>query len=191
MVRMTEEQFAQLQSSLGVRAKTKAEKAARDPASPKRKRNAWVRADGFPTENGEARTLADWMRREEIFFVRVPNEGNLGQGRGGFLNVLKLTGLVADAPDFLVLEHPRVIPVELQPREYGHFCGVAVELKAQPKRHPSGRLEWPEVREGQKAFLRRMEEKGWIAFVAFGAQEAIRRLGDLGLGKSARNRRER
>lgn len=188
-VRMTEAEAAALIEKVRARRAPSAPPAGgktRKPPAARAKRSAWRRADGSPSEAGEARALADWMRREGITFFRIPNEGVLagGGGRGAMVNVLKATGMQTDAPDFFLVEHPR-IPPELDARGLGHYCGIAIELKATPQGSPP---KFPETRPGQLAFLRMLEGKGCLAFVAYGARQAMERLEELGVGRSARNR---
>lgn len=192
-VRMSEDDFARLRAQLrgGKEAKAAHAKAERPLPAVKRKRSVWVRADGTPSEAGEARALAAWLRREGVFFLRIPNEG--ATLSGAMANVLKATGLETDAPDYLILDHP--IGIERDEQGYreasqqresgglGHFCGIALELKAGPQNG-----KYPEARPGQVAFLAKFEKRGWISLVCHGAANAIHRLQDLGIGRSVKNR---
>ena len=70
---------------------------------------------------------------------------------------LALTGVSPGVPDLLVFE------------PLGRYVGVAIEMKG-----PKGRVS-PE----QTRWLGWLRERGWYAFVAYGAEEAIAKLDEL------------
>lgn len=123
-----------------------------------------------PTEAAEQRVLAAYLDALGLDWAAVPNSGYRGAlhrdasmaARMGAQ--LKAEGVKAGVPDVLVFSPP--------PGLRG-IVGVAVELK----RQRGGRVT-PE----QAHWLERLRLHGWEAFVAHGADEAIKRLQELGYG---------
>lgn len=125
---------------------------------------------GEPTEYQHACWLAQWLRARGVVFHCTMNETpSRAQGQKG-----KRMGVWRGIPDFLIFSRPEGMYMR---RNLGlgvalHECGIAIELK-RPK--PRGRLT-----EHQKQALATLEGLGWIAFTAWGWQEAVARLEGLG-----------
>ena len=110
-----------------------------------------------PTEHSEAVGLADYMRHRGVVFCHVPNGGRRGQ-----LEALRLRaeGVMPGVPDYLVFSGPGG-------RKLKSLHGIAVELK----RRKGGR-----VTRQQEEWLEILPVLGWHAFVAHGADDAIKQL---------------
>ena len=112
-------------------------------------------------EHDEAVILADWLRQREVVFIHCPNEGARTKG---YAAKLQREGVQAGVPDYLILSGPKRRPLtRLQP-------GIAIELK---------RTSGSTLRESQKVWLADLNALGWAAFVARGADDAIRQIEDL------------
>jgi hypothetical protein len=158
----------------------------------RRGRSTWERADGTPSENGEARTLAWWLRRarrardgRKVRFCHVANEAT--SRHPAVSAILRAMGLESGAPDYLIFTRPAVVCVagwpdymlEGAPARAWHervaFAGVALELKAATR---------PSVSRNQKeadAFLAELRDvEGWFAMRVLGADRAIATLTRLG-----------
>lgn len=114
----------------------------------------------IPSEESESYTLAFWLRIHKILFCHIPNEGKRSPRAG---KRLKRMGLIAGAPDYLIFNPP----------PNSRNCGVAIELK---------RVKGSEATEAQSVFLGQLRANGWLSYVCYGADHAIRVLEDLGYG---------
>lgn len=106
----------------------------------------------------EQRTLCAWLDLHKITYCAVPN----GEWRHkATARHLKACGVKAGVPDILIFD-----PI------LGH-AGTALELKALDGRVTDTQAQW----------LCLLQDRGWIASVKHGADEAIRWLESLGYGK--------
>lgn len=113
-----------------------------------------------PTEAQEQARLARWLDRRGVCWTHVPNGGARNAVTGA---KLKREGTKPGVPDVLIFDRP-------PGRER---CGVAIELKRQNSTDSA-------VRPEQRKWLRDLDARGWVAFVARGADEAIAELEGLG-----------
>ena len=109
-------------------------------------------------ETVEQRRVVRMLRASKIVFCSIPNGGYRSKSTAA---AMVAEGMVAGAPDLLIFDPP--------PGALG-AVGVALEMKAL-----DGRLA-----ENQKAFLDKLQARGWIPLVCYGAEEAITRLRSLG-----------
>lgn len=112
-------------------------------------------------EHEEQKIVAECLRNAGILFCAIPNGARTSMS---VAKRLKAEGLEAGAPDLLIFDPPPVFRGEI-PR------GVAVEMKA-----PKGGKPSP----AQILWQRRLEERGWVALVCYGADEALKELARLG-----------
>lgn len=124
------------------------------------------------SEGQEGADLARWLRRHKVRFCHVPN--------GGLRDKRQAARLVAEgvqkgAPDYLIFDRPTAAPEGPQPDwPRGVPVGVAIELK----RRDGGR-----VSAEQAEWLEALRARGWVAFVAHGAEAAKERLKEMGFGR--------
>lgn len=112
-----------------------------------------------PTEAAECVALASWLDRHEICYTHVPMGSSRSKQAGA---VLKRMGAKAGVPDYLIFDCPN------RPN-----WGVALEMK----RRTGGRVD-----PLQRAWLAKLEQRGWLPIVAYGAEDAIEQLKSLGYG---------
>jgi len=113
--------------------------------------------DGLPTEEQECLVLVKYLYLKRYLFTHVPN--------GGFRRRIeaarfKALGLHPGVPDYLIFEATK------------DYCGVAIEMKRQKSARTSNE---------QRAWIARLNKRGWYAFVANGADVAIEQLKSIGL----------
>ncbi len=114
----------------------------------------------IPYESQEHLKLSTWMDYQRIFYVHIPNELIRGEKQAKKYTQL---GVKAGAPDFLIFDTME------------QDCnGIALELK---------RIKGGRVSPKQKEFLQKLEQNNWLTLICKGADEAIQKLKDLGLGK--------
>ena len=101
-----------------------------------------------PSEDGEQEAVCQWMDILNITYMHIPNEGKRSPAAAA---LLKKIGLKPGFPDLFILE----------PRNGYH--GLAVEMK-----RIGGR-----VSENQWIWIHRLNSKGYVARVCYGADEAI------------------
>lgn len=119
-----------------------------------------------PTEQDEHRTLAEWLDLHRLVWFHPPLGGYRRRVEAAIFHGL---GARAGVPDFLVFTVPPRRP---------DVRGVAIELKRRGReREPNGG-----VSDGQRLWLARLEQSGWLARVCYGAGEAIGWLESLGYG---------
>lgn len=155
----------------------------------KRGRSTWERVDGTPSENGEARVLADWLRHARIRgrrvrFAHIANEAT--SRHPAVSAILRAMGLESGAPDYVIFSRPAPVCVKGWPAwmlEGAHprawhdtvaFGGVALELKAATRPSVSRNQE-----EADK-FLEDLRTEGWFAVRVLGAARAVAILERLG-----------
>jgi len=110
-------------------------------------------------EEEEQKALVRLLALAGICHVHVPNE-NPSRGLAGRA---KGRGAQSGFPDLLILDGPPDT----------NAVGVAIEMK-RPDGKPS------EVRPEQRAWLEKLEERGWVTAVAFGCVDAVEILVSLG-----------
>jgi len=116
----------------------------------------------IPTEDQEQAALVDWLKLHNILFAHVPNGGARDKVTGA---ILKRLGVSRGCPDILIFDHPPLEP---------DCIGVAIELK---------RRKGGQIRPEQKEWLEKLKDRGWVAAVCKGADDAIKLLQQLGFGK--------
>lgn len=105
-----------------------------------------------PSETTESIALAKWLARTDLEFTHVPNGKHRTKIEGRHL---KLMGVQAGFPDYLVFTPPRVIY---------RGTGCAVELKKREGGRASDeQLEW----------LPKLAALDWVGVVAEGCQQAV------------------
>ena len=102
-----------------------------------------------PKETDEQRAVAEYLRYRGLLFSHTPNEGKRTPATAG---ILKSMGMSPGFPDLFIYE-PR-----------GKYHGLAIEMKSKTGK-PS---------EGQIAWLSHLNKRGYAAYIAYGADEAIR-----------------
>ena len=106
----------------------------------------------IPTEDEEQKVVVQYLNLLKIDFCAVPNGGHRHKAVAA---KLKATGVKPGVPDLLIFTIPP---------SYPNSKGLAIEMK----RRKGGQL-----RQNQKEWLDRLENIGWMTFVAKGADEAI------------------
>lgn len=110
-------------------------------------------------EHVEQAHLARWLDFRGVLFCHVGN----GEARSPAAGAkLKRMGVKSGVPDLLIFTPPK--------DPDAHWRGVAIELKTK-----SGTVSG-----NQKAWLRRLEDSGWLVRVCRGSQDAIHWLQSLG-----------
>jgi hypothetical protein len=117
------------------------------------------------TERDEQKVLAQWLDLIGVLWCHAPNEARRSYRLAASL---RAQGLKAGVPDVLIFSPP-------PDRQACPAVGCAVELKA-----ASGRTE---ISDCQLAWIEALRAVGWHAFVAHGADDAIRRLQRAGYGQ--------
>lgn len=102
-----------------------------------------------PSEAQEQQRVVEYLEWKGICYVHTPNEGKRNPVTG---NILKRMGMKKGFPDLFIYE-----PV-------GCYHGLAIEMKSK-KGRPT---------DEQKKWIARLNERGYAAYIAYGADEAIR-----------------
>lgn len=127
-----------------------------------------VCADGLPSEEAEQRVFASYMdtlallwatQGRRLVWTHIPAGGKRKGGEGG---KMKAAGYKPGLSDNLIFTSP---PLRLEVK------GVAIELK----RARTGRAS-----EGQKQWLRDLDDCGWVTAICHGAEEAMTLVNQLG-----------
>jgi len=105
------------------------------------------------TESHEQRLLVEWLRLQGIGFFAVPNSARRDARNAARL---KAEGMRAGVPDLIFT------------RRFANGQPVALELKTK-----KGRLS-----NSQREVIREMESEGWIVLVAFGLEDAVKKVRD-------------
>lgn len=133
-----------------------------------------ITEDSNASEASEQEAMAAWLDASGARWCHVPNGGHRHAATAA---ALKAQGVKPGVPDVLIFTPP---PAQPEAR------GVALELKRQslrPKR-PVKSETWPScVRPEQRDWLVALAAQGWVALVAFGADDAIAQLVELGYGR--------
>ena len=108
----------------------------------------------MPTEAQHQTEVVKWLRARGWCFTATANGVMTTPAQW---RQLARTGVSPGGPDLLVFE------------PLGRYVGVAIEMKA-----AKGRVSPEQVR-----WLEWLRARGWCAFVAYGADEAIERLAEL------------
>ncbi len=111
------------------------------------------------TESPDQRALAQYLDYARLLWLHCPNEGKRNQITG---RLLKLAGLKSGAPDIIIFDPPPNIP---------GAKGAAIELK-----RLSGGKVFPE----QEKWIFDLMERGWVAMIAEGLDEALNALKNWG-----------
>ena len=128
-------------------------------ASPPQEGPAKVRREIIPDESVEQRALVRWLELKGILFTHVPNGG---KRHVAVAKKLKAEGVKPGVPDILIFDRPPAHP---------SYVGVAIEMQ---------RKKRGQVSEHQQNWLRWLDFRGWKTAVCNGADDAIRRLEELG-----------
>jgi hypothetical protein len=134
-----------------------------------KRREQWQR-DVFgpmPTEAQEQEVLVMWLQLHGILHHHSPNEGKHAVQ---YRVKQQRLGVSKGFPDLLIFDSPKMDCY------HGPCMGIAIELK----RRKGGRTSAE-----QKAWLNDLEQRGWLARVCNGADEAIAWLRELGFGRGA------
>lgn len=139
-------------------------------------------------EDAEQRALAAWLNARRIVWAHAPNGGHRSMSEG---KRFKAMGVSAGVPDILIFDPPPHCSAQCKQDKACLRCwgqgfdnsngkvrfdnkrpvGTAIELKRQ-----RGGV----VSDSQAAWLRALEQRGWLARVCHGAQEAVDWLTGLG-----------
>lgn len=114
-------------------------------------------------EEYEQKALAEWLDWHGILWVHVGHEGDR---HPAYANKLKKQGVKPGVPDVLIFDRPPEEP---------NAAGMAVELKRE------GGYQ-SDLTDNQEEWLDKLENRGWITRVAFGADEAIEMIKEFGYG---------
>ncbi len=117
------------------------------------------------TEYQHCVELAIWLDRNKILYTHIPNGGKRNAREAASF---KRMGVKAGVPDYLIFDHPTN-----SIGFYEQWRGVALEMKRDTNGATSAK---------QKRWLRELEERGWIALVCHGYEDAINKLKELGYG---------
>jgi hypothetical protein len=123
-----------------------------------------------PTEYQEQAHVCDWLKLHRVIYFAVPNGAFLAgdaQQRAIRWKMMARIGCKQGVPDLCIVDPP---PARSDLR------AVMVEMK----REHGGRLS-----DEQKAWAAILGGSGWHVVVGYGADDAIRQLGELGYGKAA------
>lgn len=104
----------------------------------------------IPLERDEEETLCHWAKLKQIVLVKIENEGKRSWYVG---KKMKSRGLTKGFPDFFLFKP--VVP----------YCGLAIELK---------RIKNYVISPEQKYWNKKLNEDGYSAHFAFGADHAIK-----------------
>lgn len=114
-------------------------------------------------EEHECRILCDWLNVWGVLYTHVPNGGSRSGAREGAK--LKRLGLKAGVPDYLIFD----VPKRLEAR------GIAIEMK---------RRKGGATSQAQQQWIADLRDRGWLAKVCRGADDAIAWLRSLGYGRA-------
>lgn len=117
-------------------------------------RTSTIGSTVLPKEDQEQTALAYYLDMKGVWWCHVPNGGMRNEVVAA---KLKAQGVKAGVPDCLIFTPPPNRP---------EVRGVAIELKRQ-KGAPSN------VSDNQKRWLGKLQDNGWLTFVAYGASDAI------------------
>jgi hypothetical protein len=109
--------------------------------------------DAPPTEYREQAHVCRWLKARRLLYCHVPSGGKRNPIEGA---ILRHIGAKAGVPDLLIFT-----PAPLAPQARG----VAVEMK---------RAKGGTVSDSQREWIKDLCGCGWLAFVARGADEAIK-----------------
>lgn len=115
-------------------------------------------------ESGEQVVLAQWLDLTGALWCHVPNGGSR-DGRTGAM--LKRHGVKRGVPDALIFDVPDTPDMKI-------VRGVALELKTGSR-----------LTEFQKDWAYRLRRAGWMCLLANGADDAIKKLSELGYSPTA------
>lgn len=111
------------------------------------------------SEQSEQSSLVRHLSRCGVCYAAVPNGGKRDKRTAG---ALASSGVQKGVPDLLIFDAPPSQPQKV---------GVAIEMK---------RVEGGRTSASQRRWLRSLQARGWVAFVANGSADALRHLRELG-----------
>jgi hypothetical protein len=131
------------------------------PTHRKRTEKRPVVIESNPLEMTEQMAVIDWLRLHRVLFsATVPDR-----------RICKRMGYSPGVPDLMIYDRPQVV-------ENGKlYVGVAIELK---------RRKGGVVSPKQVEWIKALSERGWLCFVAYGADMAIAFLEACGYKDRAR-----
>lgn len=107
----------------------------------------------IPTEYQEQVKLAEYLDMKGYCWCHVPNGGNRDAKTGA---KMKKQGVKPGVPDVIIFDVPGDAPVSVR--------GFAIELK----RQKGGQLQ-----DRQEEWLCKLDDRGWMTNICYGADEAI------------------
>lgn len=116
--------------------------------------------------------VALWLDTMRVRWFHPPNGGNRSAVTGGRL---KRQGVKRGVPDIVIIDPP---PARAS------CVGAVVELKPTLAERPGNKPT-----KEQREWLHEFEQRGWAAAVAYGADEAIRILKELGYARRVQQMR--
>lgn len=107
------------------------------------------RTVSVPSESQEQQNVVGYLEWKKICYAHTPNEGKRNPVTG---NILKRMGMKKGFPDLFIYE-----PI-------GEYHGLAIEMKALNGKPTMEQLTW----------LSDLKARGYAAYIAYGADQAIR-----------------
>jgi hypothetical protein len=117
----------------------------------------------LPKESEEQISFCHWLDALRIMYNHTPNEGKRSPITG---QVLKAQGMRKGFPDIQIFDKPPLAP---------EVRGVLIEMKRQKSAKPH-------VTPEQVDMIQKLQERGYLATVCYGAGEAIEYCQSLGWG---------
>lgn len=102
-----------------------------------------------PSEAQEQQRVVEYLEWKGLCYVHTPNEGKRNPVTG---NILKRMGMKKGFPDLFIYE-----PV-------GGYHGLSIEMKSLIGKPTAEQLNW----------LGELKQRGYAAYIAYGADQAIR-----------------
>jgi hypothetical protein len=125
-----------------------------------------VKINLYPKENAEQMALARYLDMRGFLWCHVPNEGRFDVA---YLAKRKRLGVKKGFPDNLIFNQICICKNELLTIP---VIGMAIELK----RQKDGTTSKKQTSKEQINWLDNLTKYGWIAIVAYGAQDAIKQI---------------
>lgn len=122
-----------------------------------------VKKPPLPSEDSEQAAVSRFLSKIGAFHCHVPNGGTRGRVEAARFRRM---GVKAGIPDLLIFDVP----------EGAGFAGVALEMK----RRRGGQGRPAAVTAAQRKAIAQFDQCGWETHVAYGAQDAIEFLNELG-----------
>lgn len=115
----------------------------------------------FTDEGIESLAVAQWMTAHGLFYIHIPNEGKRNRLEA---ICMKMLGLDPGAADYLIFDSPPKDP---------SAKGTAFEMKSKTGKITDNQITW----------LKKIIGYKWVSFVAYGADDAIQKLTELGYNR--------